>query len=75
MIGRVLTPRASGVDAALHGDIAAILELCDQAKRKGSPKKQHPGQQGPGCQLSVVAGACNQRFLRLAERHIPRLAA
>jgi site-specific DNA recombinase len=60
----VLTPRTSreGVDAILHGDVAAILELCDQAKRKSSPKKQHPGQEEPGRQLSVVAGAHNHLY-------------
>ena len=43
----------SGLDAELHGDLAAILALCNT----DDPKKQRPGSEEPGRQLSVVAGA------------------
>ena len=51
----VLTPNAdkTGLDAQLHGDLVAILELCNDANAQ---KRQHPGSIEPGCQLSVVAG-------------------
>ena len=56
MIDRVdITPRAdgNGVDAVLHGDLAAILAACGGA----SDKQKLPGPfQEPGSQLSVVAG-------------------
>ncbi|MCH2516452.1 MAG: recombinase family protein, partial [Dehalococcoidia bacterium] len=42
----------SGLDAELHGDLAAILALCNT----DDPKKQRPGSEEPGRQLSVVAG-------------------
>jgi site-specific DNA recombinase len=54
MIERVdLRPRpvGKGLDAVLHGDLAAILATCSEAQ-----KRQRPGE-GPERQLSVVAGA------------------
>src|SRR5262249_47994030 len=55
----VLTPRtdAAGLDAVLHGDLAQILALCAEGKRRGNGKRQQPSRGGEGCQLSVVAGA------------------
>ncbi len=55
MIDRiVLVPSEHGLDAGLYGDLAAILEICDEA-RGGNNKL--PGTGVPGSQLSVVAGA------------------
>ncbi len=47
----VLTPGQDGLQAELHGDLAAILTLCDDTKSK------HPRSANQGCRLSVVAGA------------------
>ena len=59
----VLTPApdGSGLDAQLHGDLAEILAFCDT----DSLKEKRPGSKEPGSQLSVVAGAGNQRYLQL----------
>ena len=62
LIDRIeLEPRAdgSGVEARLHGALAAILAFCDEHNKK------RPGTEVPGRQLSVVAGACNHRELTL----------
>ena len=64
MIERVdITPRAdgSGVDAVLHGDLAAILAACGEA---GSKRKQ-PAVYNGGLQVTLVAGARNHRELPL----------
>lgn len=54
MIDRItLTPAEDGLAAELHGDIAMILTLCEEA---GSNKKLS-GTAIPGSQLSVAAGA------------------
>jgi site-specific DNA recombinase len=56
MIDRVdITPRADGggVDAVLHGDLAAILAACGEA---GDKRKLPGAVERPGSQLSVVAG-------------------
>ncbi|MEE9590682.1 MAG: hypothetical protein V3V97_21980, partial [Hyphomicrobiaceae bacterium] len=42
-------------------DLAEILSLCEEAPRI----RKLPGAKGSGSQLSVVAGACNQRYLHL----------
>jgi site-specific DNA recombinase len=47
----------NGYDAVLHGDLAAILGACDQAKRPDLRGSRPPGEVPPGSQLSVVAGA------------------
>ena len=67
MIDRVvLTPRknAGGLEAHLHGDLAAILAACSEAQTVERPGAFRP----PGRQLSVVAGASDQRYLRLWNR-------
>ena len=58
-----LHPRrdGKGVDASLHGDLAQILVFCDEAHRTGKLPKAGAS----GSQLSVVAGARNQRCLHL----------
>jgi site-specific DNA recombinase len=50
-----------GVNATLHGDLAQILTLCEGADRTGKLPKAGTS----GSQLSVVAGARNQRYLHL----------
>jgi hypothetical protein len=47
------SPDRRGLDAELHGDLAAILALCGE----DTSKEKLPGPRGPGSQLSVVAGA------------------
>jgi hypothetical protein len=44
---------ADGLEIMLHGDLAAILSLCEAADHKD----ELPGRGLPGSQLSVVAGA------------------
>jgi hypothetical protein len=62
MIDRILrTPTQDGLLAELHGDLAVILAVCDEAESN----KELPGPDEPGSQLSVVAGARNQRFLHI----------
>ena len=48
----VLTPETEGMMAELHGDLAQILAFCDAA----DDKKELPGSNETGSQLSVVAG-------------------
>jgi DNA invertase Pin-like site-specific DNA recombinase len=62
MIDRVvLTPRngAAGLEAALYGEIAAILTVCERASGNAAPASE------TSSQLSVVAGAHNQLDLQL----------
>jgi len=48
---------SSELEVTLHGDLAAILQLCElAATNKQKPKTKHPGSDEPGCVLSVVAG-------------------
>jgi site-specific DNA recombinase len=57
----VLTPAAGapdGLDAQLHGDLVAVLDL----SRENPDKQKLPGLMGPGSQLSVVAGAGNHLY-------------
>lgn len=59
-------PRVKGLDAVLHGDLARILQLCEAANEtSGSRKRKLPGQDRPGSQVSLVAGAPNHRELTL----------
>ena len=50
----------TGLDAVLHGDLAAILAAC-----AGAQKVNAPDQKASGRQLSVVAGTRNHRELTL----------
>jgi site-specific DNA recombinase len=47
----------NGYNAVLHGDLAAILGACDQARGPDLRGSQLPGGIPSGSQLSVVAGA------------------
>ncbi len=59
MIDRiVLTPGERGLEAELYGDLASILDICEEAS---SGHKKLPGTGFPGSQLPVVAGARKQR--------------
>ena len=62
-IERALTPCTgrTNLDVQLHGDLAAILDFCDNV----NPNAKRPGSIKPGRQLSVVAGARNRRYLHL----------
>ena len=69
----VLTPSAGELLVDLRGDLAGILAVA-------SSDKQKPGflsEAGPELlsQVMMVAGTRNQRFLRLVEQRIPKLAA
>jgi hypothetical protein len=71
----VLVPRASGkgLDAVLHGDLAHVLQLCAAAdEKRGTRKRKLPGQDGPGSQSSVVAGARNCLYLLLFAQGLSR---
>jgi len=60
----VLTPAAGapdGINAQLHGDLAAILALSDGKGRK----QKLPAKGSTGSQLSLVAGEGNHRQLTL----------
>jgi len=50
-----------GIAATLHGELTQILALCDNSSRK----QKLPKAGASGSQLSVVAGARNQRYLHL----------
>ena len=69
----VLMPAAGapdGIDAQLHGDLAAILALSNADGRKQKP----PAKGLAGSQLSVVAGVRNQRYLQGLVSRIPLVA-
>ena len=66
MIERVdLHPRevGTGLDAILHGDLAAILAAC-----AGAQKADAPDQKATGRQLSVVAGTRNHLYRTRVEQ-------
>ncbi len=63
----VLTPVEDKVEIDVQGDLAGILTISTQSK--------NPAAGATGAQVKMVAGACNQRYLRLVERQIPKLAA
>jgi hypothetical protein len=68
----VLTPSADasdGLDAQLYGELAGVLALSDPDKQK------LPALGAAGSQLSVVAGARNQRYLHMVRSPVPRIAA
>lgn len=66
-----MLPEASapgGHEIELVGELAGILAL-SVADMTKPPQSARVGSD------SMVAGACNQRYLRLVERQIPKLAA
>ena len=73
----VLTPgsKRGEVYARLHGDLATILEWVARQDGQTGTKSKTPGAERSGVLVSVVAGARNQRYLRLVEQEIPKLAA
>lgn len=64
------TPRDGnrGLDLQFVGDLAAILAM-------GTNDKAPRLERGDLSQINLVAGARNQRYLRLVEQQIPKLAA
>ena len=70
MIDRVdITPRAdgAGVDAVLHGDLAAILAACGEA---GHKRKLPGAGERPGSQPSLVAGTRNHLYRTTVEGQV-----
>lgn len=63
----VLTPVDGKVEIDVQGDLAGLLTI--------SAQRKNPAADAAGSQVKMVAGAGNQRYLRLVERNIPRLAA
>ncbi len=61
-------PKRGRLDALLYGDLATILQWTAQ-------KQNTPGPGSAGVSVSVDTGARNQRYLRLVEAKIPKLAA
>ena len=76
----VATPVATGgkrstLDLTLYGDLAGILSLSLSADRLSGQQKTSCEQEVVQSAEFLVAGAGNQRYLRLVERQIPKLAA
>ncbi|CAO3429851.1 hypothetical protein [Azospirillum endophyticum] len=72
---RFSTADVRGIEIELEGDLVALLSL---GLSPNAPKAGAAG--GAGLRervrsVIVVAGARNQRFLRLIEAEIPRIAA
>ena len=63
----VLTPVEGKVEIDVQGDLAGILTISAQTK--------NPASGAGSSQVKMVAGARNQRYLRLVEQEIPKLAA
>ncbi len=68
-------PERGEIYATLHGELGTILNWTEQQAIGNTAKTTKPAADATGLSLSVVAGACNQRYLRLVERQIPKLAA
>jgi len=79
MIDRVIltpSPAGTGQDVDLHGELVGVLAVCEGAAQpRKTQTHKRPDSFEPGRQVSVVAGARNQRCLRLIEATIPKLAA
>lgn len=73
----VLTPgpKRGKIHATLHGDLRTILEWTGRQTVGRSSKRNTPAGLSSGVPVSLVAGARNQRYLRLVEQQIPKLAA
>lgn len=67
-------PKRGEIDATLYGELGQMLAWTEQALGKAS-KTNTPRGGSSGVLVSVVAGARSQRYLRLVERQIPKLAA
>lgn len=73
----VLTPgpERGEIYATLHGELRTILEWTERQAIGKTAKTTKPAAGATGLSVSVVAGARNQRYLRLVEQEIPKLAA
>ena len=73
----VLTPgqKRGEIDATLYGELGQILAWTERQALGRASKTNTPGGASSGVLVSVVAGARNQRYLRLVEREVPKLAA
>ncbi|WP_449041221.1 hypothetical protein [Paracoccus sp. (in: a-proteobacteria)] len=65
----VLTPDPESGELLIEvrGDLAGILGI--------SLERKKPAGEAGCAQFEMVAGACNQRFLRLVENEVPQIAA
>jgi len=68
-------PERREIYATLHGELDTILNWTEQQAIGTTAKITKPAADATGLSLSVVAGARNQRFLRLVEHEIQNLAA
>ncbi len=67
----VIRPGEDGHEIELFGELGAILQLCEERRAGGAPSRGRSGLR----QSTLVAGARNQRWLRLVEQRVPTLAA
>ncbi len=73
----VLTPgpNRGEIDALLYGELSTILSWVERQAIGKATKTKTPAALATGVSVSVVAGACNTRFLRLISHQLPRAAA
>ncbi|EGP55802.1 resolvase domain-containing protein [Agrobacterium tumefaciens F2] len=64
-------PNRGEIDALLYGELSTILNWIDGQLIGKSGQTKTPAAMATGVSVSVVAGARNQRFLRLVERRQP----
>jgi site-specific DNA recombinase len=67
-------PNRGEIDATLHGELGTILGWIDAQALAKTQKRETPAASATGVSVSVVAGRAN-RFLRLIEGPVPKLAA
>lgn len=60
-----LTPESGGLAIRLRGYLAAMLSVAANSKNAGQPLRAAGVSIAHLAQSSLVAGACNQRYLRL----------
>jgi site-specific DNA recombinase len=67
-------PNRGEIDATFHGELGTILGWIDAQVLAKTQKRETPAASATGVSVSVVAGRAN-RFLRLIEGPVPKLAA
>ena len=67
-------PNRGEIDATLHGELGTILGWIDAQVLAKTQKRETPAASATGVSVSVVGGRAN-RFLRLIEGPVPKLAA
>ena len=72
----ILTPSDKGLQIDVRGDLAGILTVASGSGQTKTPARFRAGVRDAfASQVQMVAGEGNQRYLRLVDREIPRLAA